>query len=150
MTNSSDEEDIKLKKDMMEALATIEDPGQKVVLMLLVRSIDNISRKLDKVLADEEKLKHIVLNGSAKDHDAHHKWIDKQVNNSEDVVKTINFVKNRQDAGGYCDYASRMIASEKAEQEDKRKVKNDVVSKIILAGLGVILGALTFKYLGIP
>ena len=145
--SESEDEDIKLKKDMMEALASIEDPGQKVVLMLLVRSMDNISRKLDKVLADEAKLKQIVLNGSAKDHDAHHKWIEGQVNNSEDIVKTIEFVKERHSHGGYCDYATKMIKSENDDLVDKRKVKTGVVEKVILVVLGIIGAALASKYL---
>ena len=148
--SESENEDIKLKKDIMEALASIEDPGQKVVLMLLVRSMDNISRKLDKVLADEAKLKQIVLNGSAKDHDAHHKWIEGQVSNSEDIVKTVEFFKNRKAAGGYCDYAARMVKAEEEASADKRKIKTGVAEKIILVLLSIIAGALASKYFGTP
>ena len=145
----SEDEDIKLKKDMMEALASIEDPGQKVVLILLVRSMDNISRKLDRVLADEAKLKQIVLNGSAKDHDAHHKWIEMQVRASTEIDSAISFVKERHSHGGYCDYAIRMIKAEEESLVDKRKVKTGVAEKIILVILGIVATALASKYLNI-
>ena len=144
-----EDEDTILKKDMMEALATIQDPGQKVVLMLLIRSIDNISVKLDKVLADEEKLKHIVLNGSAKDHDAHHRWIETQVKNSPVNEQVIEFIKTRHAQGGYCEYAKKMIKQEEDSKIDTRKIKTGVIEKIILVLLGVMVSALAFKYFGI-
>lgn len=145
--SESEDEDIKLKKDMMEALASIQDPGQKVVLMLLARSMDNISRKLDKVLADEAKLKQIVLNGSAKDHDAHHRWIETRILDSKEVDELMGFVKDRHAHGGYCDYAQKMIKSDEDNLVDKRKVKTGVAEKIILVVLGIIAAALSAKYL---
>ena len=146
---SDNEEDAQLKKDMLEALSSIEDPGQKVVLMLLVRSMDNISQKLDRVLADEEKLKHIVLNGHAAKHDDHHKWIEVQSMKTEDISKAVDFTKTRIANNGYCDYAAKMIASDKVIADSKKKVAESILEKVIWGVLMLLLGVFSSKFLGI-
>ena len=147
--SQDNEEDTALKKDMMSALSTIQDPGQKIVLMLLIRSIDSISLKLNRVLADDETLKEIVLNGSAKDHDAHHRWITEQLAKSTETTNTLNFVKDRVHSGGYCDYAKRKLQDEENSKIDSRKVKTGLIEKVLLVLLGSIFSALVLKYFGI-
>ena len=128
-----DTEDTDLKKDMLEALATIQDPGQRIVLMLLMRSMDNISHKLDKVLSDEAKIKHIVLNGHSDAHDAHHKWVDGQIAKTAENAQSLEFIKERRAQGGLCEFAKRKVEEEKALNASKRKIKEGIVEKVLVA-----------------
>lgn len=142
-----DNEDADLRKDMLEALGTIEDSGQSIVLMLLMRSMDNISHKLDKVLSDEAKIKHIVLNGHSDRHDAHHKWTEDQIQKTASMDKTVEFVKHRADLGGYCDFASKKIEEEKAQKASKRKIGEGVLEKLLTAILMFLAGVLASGHL---
>jgi hypothetical protein len=128
-----DSEDTDLKKDMLEALATIEDPGQRIVLMLLMRSMDNISHKLDKVLSDEAKIKHIVLNGHSEAHDAHHKWVELQLEKTAEHTQSLDFIKDRRINGGLCEFAKRKVEEERALNASKRKISEGIVEKILVA-----------------
>lgn len=128
-----DTEDTDLKKDMLDALATIQDPGQRIVLMLLMRSMDNISHKLDKVLSDEAKIKHIVLNGHSDAHDAHHKWVDEQIAKKVEHTESLDFIKDRRNNGGLCEFAKRKVEEEKALNASKRKISEGIVEKILVA-----------------
>jgi hypothetical protein len=150
--SSDREEDTHLKKDMLDALASIEDPGQRIVLMLLLRSMDNISSKLDRVLSDEAKIKHIVLNGHAEKHDEHHKFLEDQILKSQSVVNAVTFVKKREELGGYCDYAAKMLIteenlkkqrleSEKVIKESRRKVLENITEKILWAVIIFLVGS---------
>lgn len=139
-------EDLNLKRDMLEALSTVQDPGQRIVLMLLLRSMDNISSKLDRVLSDEAKIKHIVLNGYSDQHDAHHRFIEEQLAKKEDSVSVVNFVKQRNALGGYCDYASRKLEEEKDIKISKRKIGEGVLEKLIAAALIFIAGVVSSNW----
>jgi hypothetical protein len=142
-------EDINLRKDMLEALGSIEDPGQRIVLMLLLRSMDDISRKLDKVLSDEAKIKHIVLNGHSEAHDAHHKWIDTQLPKTNDIEHAVTFVKNRIDNKGLCSYATRKLKEEEDNSASKRKIGESIVEKILYAILVFLVGVVFSSHFGI-
>jgi len=135
-----DSEDTDLKKDMLEALATIEDPGQRIVLMLLMRSIDNISHKLDKVLSDEAKIKHIVLNGHSEAHDAHHKWVEDQLAKTVEHTQSLDFIKDRRSNGGLCEFAKRKVEEERLLNASKRKISEGIVEKILVAILMFVAG----------
>jgi hypothetical protein len=135
-----DTEDTDLKKDMLDALATIQDPGQRIVLMLLMRSMDNISHKLDKVLSDEAKIKHIVLNGHSDAHDAHHKWVDEQIAKKVEHTESLDFIKARRNNGGLCEFAKRKVEEEKALNASKRKISEGIVEKILVAVLMFVAG----------
>ncbi len=135
-----DTEDNDLRKDMLDALGTIQDPGQRIVLMLLMRSMDNISHKLDKVLSDEAKIKHIVLNGHSDAHDAHHKWVDGQIVKHTENTKSLEFIKDRVNNGGLCDFAKRKVAEETALSASKRKIGEGIVEKILVAILMFVAG----------
>jgi hypothetical protein len=128
-----DTEDTDLKKDMLDALATIQDPGQRIVLMLLMRSMDNISHKLDKV-------KHIVLNGHSDAHDAHHKWVDEQIAKKVEHTESLDFIKARRNNGGLCEFAKRKVEEEKALNASKRKISEGIVEKILVAVLMFVAG----------
>jgi hypothetical protein len=136
----ADTEDLDLRKDMLEALGTIEDPGQRVVLMLLMRSMDNISHKLDKVLSDEAKIKHIVLNGHSEAHDAHHKFIESQMSKNIETIQSLEFIKDRRANGGLCEFAKRKVEEEKLLSASKRKIGEGIIEKVLVAILMFVAG----------
>jgi hypothetical protein len=146
---SDKDEDSLLKKDMIEALSGVADANLRTVLMIMYRSHESITSKLDMVLSDEEKIKHIVLNGYASQHDEHHRWTEGQMKRESEVDEAVNFVKKRHENGGLCEYASRMTAAESDNATSRRKVRDGVAEKIILAIIMLVAGALGSKYLGL-
>jgi hypothetical protein len=102
--------------------------------------MDNISHKLDKVLSDEAKIKHIVLNGHSDAHDAHHKWVDEQIAKKVEHTESLDFIKARRNNGGLCEFAKRKVEEEKALNASKRKISEGIVEKILVAVLMFVAG----------
>jgi hypothetical protein len=144
---SSDHESSALKNEILNALGQVSDPSHRVVLTLLIRVMDEISGKLDRVLSDEDKIKHIVLNGHSTEHDAHHDWVANQIAYEISNPQMIELAKDRHRHGGYCDYASRKKKEEDASIDSSRKIKNGVIERIIWAVIMMIVGAIGSAYL---
>ncbi len=144
------DDDTSLRKDILDALATVQDPSMRVVLMLLHRGLDSINLKLDRVLSDEAKLKQIVLNGGAATHSDEHHWMQQFAMDWAEYKPKMDIVKDRHRNGGHCDYAKRMMEAEHDDAQSKRKVRDELAGKVLLAIIMLIAGALGSKYLGLP
>lgn len=143
------DEDATLRKDILDALATVQDPSMRIVLMLLHRGLDSINLKLDRVLSDEAKLKQIVLNGGAATHSDEHHWMRQFATDWAEYKPMMDVVKDRHKNGGHCDYARKMIEAERDDAQSKRKVRDDIAGRVLLAVIMVVAGAVGSKYLGL-
>lgn len=146
---SERDEDKQLRQDVLDALTTVQDPGMRIVLMLLHRSLESINLKLDRVLSDEAKLKSIVLNGGAATHTDEHHWMREFIAEWTEYKPLMDVLKDRHRNGGYCDYAKRMLEAEKDDANSRRKIRDDIAGKVLFGILMVILGAISTKYLGL-
>lgn len=144
------DDDTSLRKDILDALATVQDPSMRVVLMLLHRGLDSINLKLDRVLSDEAKLKQIVLNGGAATHSDEHRWMQQFAMDWAEYRPMMDVIKDQHRNGGHCDYAKRMMEAEHDDAQSKRKVRDELAGKVLLAIIMLIAGALGSKYLGLP
>lgn len=67
------------KADIMAVIAKTDDPNMKTMLILMLAVIEEIAGEVRAMRADEQGLREAVLNGHSKNHDSHHEWIEKQI-----------------------------------------------------------------------
>lgn len=130
------------RDEILDALAAVADPSQRVILTILLRVVDEISSKIDRVLADEERLRMIVLGEFSHAHAVHHKYI-------EDLIAaypaTQRAVKQMQDThhaeAGHCAFAAEHIAKDKASSGRWNRIADGVLEKIVLVALSAWAGS---------
>lgn len=136
------------RADIMAAIATMQDPNQRAVLMLLLKVLDDIGGKIDAVLADEKALREMVLNGYSDQHDAHHNWIARQLVHDEDHLRHHRWMQEHieHNCDDVCTWARAKIAEEKENSASRRRVFEGFASE---AGRHVITILLTIFGLGL-
>lgn len=117
-----------IKDQIVNAIAKSDDPQLKTVLMLMLHMQEEIVTKMDAVLADEKKLKELVLNGSAAEHDQDHTWVRERRAQAETLVDDHAWVR-----------AQRDDAAE--NKRSQRKIRDGLILNIVW---GVIAGACTY------
>ncbi len=136
------------RADIMAAIATMQDPNQRAVLMLLLKVLDDIGAKIDAVLADENKLREMVLNGHSEQHDEHHVWVQRQIIHDEDHLRHHRWVQEHIEHGcdDVCAWARTKMAEEKENSASRRRVFEGWASEI---GRHIITILLTIFGLGL-
>lgn len=134
--------------EIMSAIAAMQDPSQRAVLMLLLKVLDDIGSKIDAVLADEKKLREMVLNGHSEQHDAHHVWTARQIIHDEDHLRHHRWIQDHIEHGceDVCAWARTKIAEEKENYASRRRVFEGWASE---AGRHIITIVLTIFGLGL-
>lgn len=91
------------RSKIIETIGSVESDETKAVLMMMlgmIEDMEEISKKIDLVLADEGAIRNLVLNGAAPHHSEHHVWVaekiaEEKVNKSESrqliraIIKTV-------------------------------------------------------------
>lgn len=131
--------DSTLESDLIKALSEVNDPAQRMVLGLLLRTQKEISNKLDTVLADESKIRQIVLNGHTEDHHDHHVWLEGHLRNDV-VIKAVNTVH---DETGLCYFARAELERQKENKSSTRKIRDALIQNLIWGALVFVGGALS-------
>lgn len=67
-----------VRSEILSTIAKTQDENMRAVLLLMLGVLDEISKKIDGVLADEKSLREAVLNGHSLTHDDDHEWIKGQ------------------------------------------------------------------------
>lgn len=134
-----------LNSEILAAIGQVQDADSRVMLTLLARVHADISMRLDRILADEKRIKDIVLNGHTERHSDDHVWLAKYRPLLESVVE---FYRRRAQLGGYCDYAHKQIESEKAAAASKRGIRDSWIADMLKLGTVFVLGVLTNHFLG--
>lgn len=76
-----------VRADILTAIKDGSEVTHTTLLTLLLMTLDEISNKMDAVLADEKGLREAVLNGHSDDHNAHHEWVAKKIAEESDAEK---------------------------------------------------------------
>lgn len=116
---------------IIEAIAATKDDNLRTVLMIMLAMLEEISTKVDSVLADEATLKSIVLNGSSSVHDDDHKWVADMRKRDAMIIRAADMAESRQTLGGYCDYASRKIDEEREDVKSRRTLRYGLVERMV-------------------
>src|SRR5574343_1325591 len=67
-----------VRSEILAQIAKTQDENMRSILLLMLGVLDEISKKIDGVLADEKSLREAVLNGHTLTHDDDHEWIKGQ------------------------------------------------------------------------
>ena len=101
-----------IRSTYLAAVAKISDESMRAAFLLLLGVMDEISKKLDGVLADEKGLREAVLNGHSETHDDDHEWIKNQ---------------RQLDCRKICEWAKGKMA----EEQDAADIKEQRFRKMI-------------------
>ena len=85
-------EKFNVKAEILAAIAKTSDEHLKLILLLLLGVLEEISGKIDLVATDEKAIKAMALNGHEANHHIHHDWIEQRMRHN-----------------GRCDWANREI-----------------------------------------
>jgi hypothetical protein len=129
------------RDDILSALAEVQDPGQRVVLTILLRVVDEISAKIDHVLADEERIKMLVLGEYSSVHAVHHRHVEDSIPAIAKLNKAVAEIQEVHSAeNGHCQFASAHIERDKVQRLRWIKVADGVYEKAVIAVLALTLG----------
>jgi response regulator RpfG family c-di-GMP phosphodiesterase len=99
---TGDDEEQKLKNDIISAITAVEAADQRVVLSLMLRMVNTNERlaeelveKLDLILEDEKRLKSIVLNGHMDEHDEHHRWLSAHIKAHNEISSNHKMIQQK-------------------------------------------------------
>ena len=106
------------RQQVLAAIATVDDGAHKTILLLLLQVMEEIGSKIDKVFADEPRIKAIALNGHAADFDILCGWVRRKIR--EEEVNTTSF----------------------------RKIRDGMIEKVLWAGLSSVTTITTLGILG--
>lgn len=122
-----------VKEQIKEEIAATSDQNMKVVLLMLMGVLDEISSKIDTVLNDERGLREAVLNGHEPVHHSHHEYISRRIKHEPAEIAQAKWV------------AKKMQEEEddaKAEKSAKRGLKYGMIERILWAALATVMAAL--------
>lgn len=111
------------KAAILKAISDCGDDNMRAILLLMLAVLEEIGSKIDAVMSDEKAIREIVLNGHTAVHDDDHEWI-------------AQFRDTR--PAGKCSYVLRMEQAEETAARSKRKVGEEVVSKVLVSALSIL------------
>lgn len=120
------------KDDILTAIAKTEDATAKVVLLMLLAVLDEISSKIDAMAADEKGLRAAVLNGHESVHHAHHEYIARHIDYEDDDREQHKWVARK---------IQEELDDAKADKEAKRTIRNNLIERVIWGVLLLLIGA---------
>ncbi|MCO5761211.1 MAG: hypothetical protein NHG36_06835, partial [Chromatiaceae bacterium] len=92
------------------------------------------SDKIDKVLADERRIKSVVLNGHVDQHHEHHEWLAAHMDREKRKEKLCQWVESK-------------IEEESKNEESRRKIRDGIAEKIIWAAASAIGTLIVVHYI---
>lgn len=137
------------KDAILQALADESDQKVKMLLLLMLSAIEDIGEKLDAVLANEERIRAMVLNGHAPVHHSDHEWIGRRRKTDERDLRVLAWAEeamihdhiNRK-RGAWVDAKMR---DEDADTDSRRALRDRWLERVVwavtvLAALGIAQG----------
>lgn len=128
------------KSGILKAIAETQDHNLKTILLLLLGVLEELGSKIDAIADDEKGLREAVLNGHAKDHDAHHEWIAAKIITAKDQDKVCNWAAKQMQ-----DEAENARTKADEARADKRAARDAVIRTVtasIITGLIAVVGTL--------
>lgn len=120
-----------IRSTYLAAVAKISDESMRAAFLLLLGVMDEISKKLDGVLADEKGLREAVLNGHSETHDDDHEWIKNQ---------------RQLDCHTICTWAKGKMAEEQRAEQVKEHRLRKMVDKAAEHAVTVALTAVALYF----
>jgi preprotein translocase subunit Sec63 len=148
--------DSKVRQEIMEQMAEIEDPTYRVMLTIMLRLQDEmvteltstqlmmqgymsrIAAQLEKISRTDEQIRREVLNGHSDVHNQHHHWIDNQMK----MDAACGLVLNRHGEDGLCPVAKQAIEDQEVAKRRRWKVQDGIAEKAGLILIGIVAAAL--------
>jgi len=134
---ASDEDLKHLKDEIITAMAQVEDAHHRIVLSLMIRTMNTqeafshkIFEKLELIIRDEQRIKDIVLNGHVHEHKRHHDWVEERMVYTE-----------REHVDELVRWATIKMNTEKEFAKDNKHYMREVLEKLLYAGILMVLGA---------
>lgn len=137
------------KDAILQALADESDQKIKMLLLLMLAAIEDIGGKLDAVLANEDRIRAMVLNGHAPVHHSDHEWIGRRRKTDERDLRVLAWAEeamihdhiNRK-RGAWVDAKMR---DEDADTDSRRALRDRWLERVVwavtvLAALGIAQG----------
>lgn len=137
------------KDAILQALADESDQKVKMLLLLMLSAIEDIGGKLDAVLANEERIRTMVLNGHAPVHHADHEWIGRRRKTDERDLRVLAWAEEAMSH----DHINRKryawvdakMRDDAADAESRRSIRDKWLERIVwavtvLAALGIAQG----------
>jgi hypothetical protein len=113
-----------VRSEILAQIAKTQDENMRSILLLMLGVLDEISKKIDGVLADEKSLREAVLNGHSLTHDDDHEWIKGQ---------------RQLDCHKVCSWALVKMQEEEDAQEAKTNRIRKMIDKALEHAVTVIL-----------
>jgi hypothetical protein len=148
--------DSKVRQEIMEQMAEIEDPTYRVMLTIMLRLQDEmvteltstqlmmqgymsrIAAQLEKISRTDEQIRREVLNGHSDVHNQHHHWIDSQMK----LDQACGLVLNRHGEDGLCEHARQLLEEKEVAKRRRWKVQDGIAEKAGLILIGIVAAAL--------
>lgn len=137
------------KDAILQALADESDQKVKMLLLLMLSAIEDIGGKLDAVLANEERIRTMVLNGHAPVHHADHEWIGRRRKTDERDLRVLAWAEEAMSH----DHINRKryawvdakMRDDAADADSRRAIRDKWLERIVwavtvLAALGIAQG----------
>lgn len=137
------------KDDILKALADESDHKIKMLLLLMLTAIEDIGGKLDAVLANEDRIRAMVLNGHAPVHHADHEWIGRRRKTDERDLRVLAWAEETmaQDPLNRkrCAWVDAKMRDDAADADSRRAVRDKWIERVVwavtvLAAWGVAQG----------
>ena len=125
--------ELNLQDEIAVALSEVSDPGQKAILLLMMRGFGQISAEIKSMRADIPGLREAVLNGHAPVHHDDHEWIAAQRAKQPERDKC-------------CAWCADKMAEEADDIASRRKIRDALVEKAIWSVLIFISGVVVARF----
>ena len=125
------------KDAILQALADESDQKIKMLLLLMLAAIEDIGGTLDAVLANEDRIRAMVLNGHAPVHHSDHEWIGRRRKTDERDLRVLAWAEeamihdhiNRK-RGAWVDAKMR---DEDADTDSRRALRDRWLERVVWA-----------------
>lgn len=124
-----------LNDEILAAVNEVQSPDSRIVLTLLARVHGDILTRLDRIYADEQRIKSIALNGLTDTHHSDHDWLAR---NRPGLEMAGNLARERAALGGLCEYAARKSKEEDEAKTTRRVILSSVAEKMTISAVSII------------
>lgn len=125
------------KDAILQALADESDQKVKMLLLLMLSAIEDIGEKLDAVLANEGRIRAMVLNGHAPVHHSDHEWIGRRRKTDERDSRVLAWAEEAMAHDDInrkrCAWVDAKMRDDAADADSRRGVRDKWIERMVWA-----------------
>lgn len=132
---------------ILKALADESDRKVKMLLLLMLSAIEDIGGKLDAVLANEDRIRTLVLNGHAPVHHSDHEWIGRRRKTDERDLRVLAWAE---EAMSHEDtnrkrhaWVDARMRDDVADKDSRRVIRDKWLERVVWAATLLVVYGLT-------